>query len=39
LYQFLPIKYELKLPSEAMPTSFAFQIQTQAVCHIINGPI
>ena len=28
----LPIKYELKLPSEATPTSFAIQNQIQAVC-------
>ena len=27
LYQLLPIKYELKLPSEARPTSFAFHNQ------------
>ena len=32
LYQLLPINYELKLPSEAMPTSFAIQNQIEAVC-------
>ena len=31
LYQLLLIKYELKLPSEATPTSFAIQNQIQAV--------
>ena len=32
LYQLLTIKYELKLPSEATPTSYAIQNQIQAVC-------
>ena len=32
LHQLLPIKYELKLPSEATPMSFAIQNQIQAVC-------
>ena len=32
MYQLLPIKYELKLPSEATPTSYAIQNQIQAVC-------
>ena len=36
LYQILPIKYELKLPSEATPTSFAIQNQIQAVCPPTN---
>ena len=36
MYQLLPIKYELKLPSEATPTSFAIQNQIQAVWRQIN---
>ena len=32
LYQLLLIKYELKLPAEATPMSFAIQNQIQAVC-------
>ena len=31
LYQLVAIKYELKLPSEATPTSFAIQNQIEAV--------
>ena len=37
MYQLLPIKYALKLPSEATPTSFAIQNQIQAVCLLIAG--
>ena len=32
-YYQVPIKYELKLPSEATPTSLAIQNQIQAVWH------
>ena len=35
VYQLLLIKYELKLPLEATPTSFAIQNQIQAVCTVI----
>ena len=35
-YQLLPIKYELKLPSESTPTSFAIQNQIQEMCVSIS---
>ena len=35
LYQLLLIKYELKLPSEAMPLSIAIENQIEAVCTVL----
>ena len=39
MYQLLLIKYELKLPSEATPTSFAIQNQIEAVCTLSKSPL
>jgi hypothetical protein len=35
-YQLLPIKHELKLPSEVMPGLLVIQIQIQAMCVATN---